>query len=89
MNDEKRSSLRLFGFVRLLPFLRPYMKRIIKMVALGCVVSLIDAVFPLFNRYALDRFAIGRTLSGLVPFIAMYVCVLVTQVIMNFVSVYD
>ena len=89
MNDEKQSSLRLFGFVRLLPFLRPYMKRIIKMVALGCVVSLIDAVFPLFNRYALDRFAIGRTLSGLVPFIAMYVCVLVTQVIMNFVSVYD
>ena len=62
---ESQPKLRLFGFIRLLPFLRPYLKGIIAMIAVGCLVSLIDAVFPLFNRYALDHFVIGHTLEGM------------------------
>ena len=85
---ESQPKLRLFGFIRLLPFLRPYLKGIIAMIAVGCLVSLIDTVFPLFNRYALDHFVIGHTLEGMAGFIAAYTGILVLQVVMNFFSVF-
>ena len=86
--SEKKVHLKWFGVPRLMPFIRPYLPGIIVMIAVGCFVSLLDAVFPLFNRYALEHFAIGRSLDGLPRFIAMYIGVLLIQVIANFGSVY-
>lgn len=86
--EEGQVRFKLFGFLRLLPFLKPYLGGIVAMVVVGCITSLGDAAFPLFNRYALDHFVIGRTLQGVPGFIAMYVAVLVVQVILNYVSVF-
>ena len=63
--QEEKSYIRLpwYGIPRLMPYIRPYGKIILAMVTLGCISSLIDTVFPLFNRYALDTFVYGRDLG--------------------------
>ena len=86
--ESRQVRLPLFGFPRLMPFLRPYLGGIAMMIAVGCFVSLIDALFPMFNRYALDKYVIGRTLDGLPGFIALYIGLLLIQVAANFVSVF-
>ena len=80
--------LRLFGIPRLMPFLMPYRRRIILMVLMGTVVSAIDALYPLFNRYALDHFVGGQTLDTLHVFAAGYLLVLAVQAALNYKSAF-
>ncbi len=91
MNEEKDEvvSLPFFGIPKLLPFLRPYRGRIILMVFLGALTSGIDALYPLFNRYALNRFVGERTLKGLPLFIAAYLVLLTVQTLMAYKSTFD
>ncbi len=89
MNEnEKNIKLPFFGVPKLYPYIRPYMPMIVAMVTLGIISSLIDSVYPIFNRYALDNFVGKGTLSGLSAFVILYVSFLVFQTIDNFVSVY-
>ncbi|MBQ3303778.1 MAG: ABC transporter ATP-binding protein [Clostridia bacterium] len=87
MSEERNKTLPWFGIPKLLPYLKPYMKGIAAMIAVGCLVSLIDAAYPMFNRYALDHFVIGQSLDGLGGFIALYIGVLLLQVLLNYYSV--
>ncbi len=91
MRTEKREKthLKLFGIPALAPFLTRYKWIIVRMVLLACLCSLIDALYPLFNRYALDHFIAGKTLHGLPLFIALYLGVVVFQNLINFRSMYD
>ena len=66
MNKERETaSLPLFGIPRLIPYLRPYRKRVIRMIILALICSVIDVSYPLFGRYALDHFVAGKTLEGM------------------------
>ncbi|MCR5250027.1 MAG: ABC transporter ATP-binding protein/permease [Lachnospiraceae bacterium] len=85
---EEVHSLPFFGIPRLLPFIRKYHKRILLMVSLGLVSSLIDAVSPLYNRFAIDHFVANDTLEGLPLFIALYVGMLTLYVVDNFFTTY-
>jgi ATP-binding cassette subfamily B protein len=87
-DDDKKIKLKWFGIPQLLPFAKKYKVRIIWMIILGIITSLIDAVYPLFNQYALNHFVLGNTLDTLGLFILAYLVILVGQVIMNFLSVY-
>lgn len=87
-NDDTNIKLKWFGIPQLLPFAKKYKVRIIWMIILGIITSLIDAVYPLFNQYALNHFVLGNTLDTLGLFILAYLVILVVQVIMNFLSVY-
>ena len=59
------------------------------MILLGGLSSVIDALYPLFNRYALDHFIADRTLTGIGVFIALYVCLVLAQAAVNFKSTSD
>ncbi len=85
---EKTVKLPLFGVPKLYPFIKPYLPMIIFMVTLGILSSLIDSVYPIFNRYALDNFVGKGTLDGLTAFVILYVAILVFQTLDNFISVY-
>lgn len=90
MNNENTTpSLPFFGIPKLKPFLLPYRGTIIFMLILGILSSLIDAVYPLFNRYALDNFVGKGTLYGVPYFIALYMAILIFQVLINYKSCYD
>ena len=80
--------LRLFGIPRLKPFLMPYRRRILLMVLMGTMVSAIDALYPLFNRYALNHFVGEKTLDTLPLFAAGYLLVLAVQAVLNYRSAF-
>jgi ATP-binding cassette subfamily B protein len=88
--SEKKSDydvkLPFFGIPKLLPFIRNYRKTILVMILLGVAASLVDSIYPLFNRYALDHFVALKTTDTLVPFVIVYVVILIGQVIANFIS---
>ena len=89
MNEqEKQVKLPFFGIPRLYPFLKPYIVTIVVMITLGILSSLADSIFPLFNQYALDNFVGKGTLKGLPVFIALYVGILLLQVVDNFICAY-
>lgn len=84
MNKERETvSLPLFGIPRLIPYLRPYRKRVIRMILLALICSVIDVSYPLFGRYALDHFVAGKTLEGMPVFIGLYLLVLAFQSVIN------
>lgn len=85
---ENNKKLPFFGIPKLYPFLKPYLPTIVGMIILGVLSSLADSAYPLFNKYALDNFVNKGTLKGLWVFIALYVWILVLQVIDNFICVY-
>lgn len=77
-----------FGLRKIIPYIKPYRKEMIIMVILGVVSSLFDSIYPLFNRYVLNHYLALKTLDTIVYFVALYVFVLVLQVIANFISSY-
>ena len=83
---DKTVSLPYFGIPRILPYTKPYQKTILSMILMGIVTSLIDSAYPLFNRYALDHFVGEGTLDTMGLFIALYIAVLVVQVLFNYIS---
>ena len=78
--DLKNVHLPFFGIPKLFPYLKKYRKRIVFMVALGILTSLIDASFPLFNRYAIDHFIAEGILDTMPLFIGLYMGLLLLQV---------
>ncbi len=87
-NQENSVRYPLFGFPKIIPYAKAHRKTILVMVLCGALVSMIDAVYPLFNRYALDHFIGGQTLDTILPFIFLYLIVLFIQVVTNFISTY-
>ena len=85
---EKHHSLPYLGVPRLWPYIRQYRGRIVAMVVMGMLCSVIDAVFPLFNRYALDHYVGEKTLDTLLVFILLYIGVLVVQSVLNYFSTF-
>ncbi len=85
---DKQKTLPLFGLPRLIPYVKPYRKMMVGMILMGIVSSLIDSIYPLFNRYALNHFVGENTLQGLPVFIALYVGILLFQVLDNYISTY-
>lgn len=83
-----KKPLRFFGLREILPFARAYKREILLMVLLGTGSSLCDAVYPLFNRYALNVYVGTGILDSLPYFIGLYSIVLLLQVLANFISSY-
>lgn len=87
--DSEFKMLPYFGFHKLLPFLHPYRKIIVSMIALGFLGGLVDIILPLFQKYAIDNFIAKEDLSTLVGFILVYLLVLAFQVVANGISAYQ
>lgn len=91
-NNVKKDQfvkLKFFGIPKLIPFLKPYKKRLLLMVLLGIVSSGIDIVVPLFQKYAIDNYVATGVLKTLPIFIGLYVITLGSQVLFNVVSMYN
>lgn len=81
---KKKSSW--FGIPAIMPYVKPYKNLLIAMVVTGAIGSGMDAIIPLFQQYAINNFIGGKALSGLWVFIALYVLVMVIQVVTNYIS---
>ena len=76
-SENKNVRLPFFGIPKILPYVKKYRKRIALMILMGITASLIDSVFPLFTRYAIDHFIGEQTLDTVWIFILLFIGVLV------------
>ena len=86
--EQQNIRLKFFGFPKIMPYLKPYRRTMILMITFGVIVSSIDAIYPLFDRYALDNFVMERTVRGIWTFVAINMAVLAFQVFLNFISTF-
>ncbi len=66
----KISSLKIWG--KMLPFLRPYQKRMVLLIAVMVLSAAIDIGYTLMTGYAVDHFITPRSHEGLLPFGLLY-----------------
>ena len=69
------------------PYLKRYWKSGVIMALTGILVSVIDAILPLFNRYAIDHFVKLQTLDTIVWFILLYIALLCVQALSNYMTI--
>ena len=84
--SEKKSGLKFFGIGKMLPFLKKYRRMMVLMVIFGIGGSVIDIGTPLLQRYALNHFVGQGTLDTLLPFILLYVFVILFTAVTNYFS---
>ena len=84
----KNKKLSWYGIPAVLPYLGKYRAKMLVMVFFGAVSSAVDALYPLFNRYAIDHYIADRTLDTLGLFAAVYFAVLIIQVAANLISAF-
>lgn len=78
---QNNKSFQLSTWKRLLPFLKPYRWLLLLLILTNIIISVVDVLLPLFQRYAVDHFIEQRSLAGFQTFIAGYVVVIVLQVL--------
>ncbi len=82
--NGKHHTLPWYGIPAIAGFLKPYRKRMILMAFLGIVSSLIDSLYPVFNKYVINHNIALKTLDTL-PFVVIgYLLVLAFQVWDNY-----
>ncbi len=76
MENKSKSKLKWFGMNKIVPFIKPNYKVFIGMLGGSAVISGFSAIWPLFQKYAIDEFIGGSTTEGMGAFIALYlVCI--------------
>ena len=86
---EKKTEtkhLKFFGIPKILPFLQHVRGQILMMVILALISSLVDITIPQFQRYALDTFVGKGTMETIVPFVLVYVAVILFASVINYIS---
>ncbi len=86
---EKKTEtkyLKFFGIPKILPFLQHVKGQILMMVILALISSLVDITIPQFQRYALDTFVGKGTMDTIIPFVLVYVAVILFASVINYIS---
>jgi len=86
-NKTEKRALPLFGIPRILPFAKPYKKKFIGIIAAQVLCSLSDVARPVLQKYALDHFVRGSTLSGIVPFAGAYALLVLLTALVGYYGV--
>ncbi|MCL1827867.1 MAG: ABC transporter ATP-binding protein/permease [Oscillospiraceae bacterium] len=66
-------------WAKIAPFLKPQSKRIAVVALLMLLSAAVDAVVPLFTRYAVNNFVMPKSAAGLLPFTLIYLSVILFQ----------
>ena len=76
MRLEEKEYTKSFDYSiwkRIFPFLKPYKKTVIMILVMNLFCSLVDIILPLFQRYAINHFIEGNTLTGIGFFTVLYI----------------
>ena len=84
--ETKTTHLKFFGIGKILPFLKHVRGQILMMVTLALLSSVVDITIPQFQRYALDTFVGKGSMGTIVPFVAVYVSVILFASLINYIS---
>ncbi|HIU32030.1 MAG TPA: ABC transporter ATP-binding protein [Candidatus Caccousia avistercoris] len=84
-DQEYTKSFEWAAWKKLFPFLRPYKKTLLLVLAFNLFCAAVDIALPLFQRYAIDNFIEQRTLAGLPLFALVYAAVITAQTLATIV----
>ena len=82
MSLEEKEYTKSFDYAiwkRIFPFLKPYKKTVVMILVMNFFCSLIDIILPLFQRFAINHFIEGNTLSGIGIFAVVYIAAIALQ----------
>ena len=82
MRLEEKEYTKSFDYAiwkRIFPFLKPYKKTVVMILIMNFFCSLIDIILPLFQRFAINHFIEGITLSGIGIFAVVYIAAIALQ----------
>lgn len=82
MRLEEKEYTKSFDYSiwkRIFPFLKPYKKTVIMILVMNLFCSLVYIILPLFQRYAINHFIEGNTLTGIGFFTVLYIVVIALQ----------
>ena len=82
MRLEEKEYTKSFDYAiwkRIFPFLKPYKKTVVMILVMNFFCSLIDIILPLFQRFAINHFIEGDTLSGIGIFAVVYIAAIALQ----------
>lgn len=65
---------------KILRLAKPYHKNLIFIMVMMGICAGIDVVLPMMTAYAIDHFIANATTVGLVPFVGLYVAIMIVQV---------
>ena len=88
-SEQPVHKVRFFGLPKLKPFLATYKWMFIAMIVGTVLVGVLNTVLPLFQQYAFDNFIAKDTLSGLAPFIILYVLCLAVTMGVDYIASYN
>ncbi|MDD4493421.1 MAG: ABC transporter ATP-binding protein [Eubacteriales bacterium] len=77
--QEYTKKLDLALWKKLLKFAIPHKKQLIILIVVSAFMAVVDAIFPLFTRYAVDNFITPGRTNGLTLFSVFYVTVGLVQ----------
>lgn len=86
-NKEKTVRLPWFGLPVLWPFIKKYSGMFVGMIVAGIIYSVFDAIYPLFNKYAITHFVGEKTMDTVVVFVVGYLVIAIVQCIINYINV--
>ena len=88
MMENRKTKLPWFGLKFLAPWIRPYRMTLFLMVVPGILGGLVDIILPFFPDHAIRNFIGKNTTEGMGRFAAVYILVLLFQILMNGISAY-
>ena len=81
--ETKPVRLKWYGIPAVLPFIRPHRKLLFIIMLSMALSSMVDAIYPLFQNYAINHYIGHQTLDTLPLFVAGYVALLLFQGLIN------
>ena len=81
--ETKPVHLKWYGIPAILPFIRPHRKLLLIIMFSMALSSVVDAIYPLFQNYAINHYIGHGTLDTMPLFVAGYVALLLFQGIIN------
>ncbi len=77
MNERKRIDFKIWK--RIVPFFAPHKNKFIIIALMMLFSAAVDAVVPLFTRYAVNNFVVAETTVGMGGFVLLYLVLILLQ----------
>ena len=77
MNERKRIDFKIWK--RIVPFFAPHKNKFIIIALMMLFSAAVDAVVPLFTRYAVNNFVVAETTLGMGRFVLLYFVLIILQ----------
>lgn len=87
--EQPHAHLKWFGIPAVFPFIKPHKKLLLAVIVSMALSSAIDAIFPLFQNYAITHYIGSGTLDTLPAFATSYLLLLLFQGLINVWGCYD